>query len=206
MAESPEAEELYSDFVSPANTRTWCRLAALFCGGGAANESVATSIHTEASPEFIWCRIAFYEEVPGRPPLLLDSLMCPLGTQGDKSEVGSTILCKYKQGSLVKRITALKVPCLIRFDVLNQQLGIEYCAIAQSGSYRIRRLPVGSEIVLTTNYRAFLHPRWFWRRLERLAVHQLHTHILNGIRETVAGENRSPATLPAARICREEET
>ena len=205
MANGPEAEALYSIPVSPAKTRTWCKFANFLFGGGTSNESVITRIHIEATPEFIWRDIAFYEEVPGRPPLLLDSLLCPLGTQGDKSEIGATILCKYKQGTLVKRITFLQRPYLIRFDVLEQQLGIEYCAIAQSGSYCIRRLDDASEVILTTNYRAFLYPRWFWRPLERLALHQLHSHILNGMRKLVLADNQRAAAIPGSSVYQEEE-
>ena len=205
MADSPGAEALCSSVVSPEKKRTWCMFAVFLFGGAGSNESVATRIVSEASAEFIWRRVAFYEEVPGRPPFLLDALLCPIATEGDKSQVGATILCRYKQGTLVKRITAIRMPCFIRFDVLNQQLGIEHCAIARGGSYCIRRLAAGSEVVLTTNYRAFLHPRWLWRPLERLAVHQLHTHILNGVRKAVDADKRGGALLGAA-SAREEQT
>lgn len=200
-----------SDVESPVslpatNTRTWSRLLGLLFGSGATKESVVTRVHIEAAPELLWERILFYEDVPGSPPLLLARILSPIGTKGDKSQLGASIECRYREGSLVKRITIIEEPYSICFDVTQQRLGIENCAITRSGSYRISRSGSGSEIMLTTNYTAFLHPRWLWLPIESLAVHQLHGHILEGIRKMVAAEHRSVRTVTAGYTCRKEET
>jgi len=187
--------------------RTWFSLLGTLFGGIATNESIATRVHIDATAEAIWRRILFYEDIPGSPPLLLALMLSPIGTRGDKSQAGATILCRYRQGTLVKRITVVEQPHSACFDVTEQRLGIENCAVAQSGSYSIRRAAAGSEIVLTTNYAAFLHPRWLWRPVEKLALHQLHCHILDGIRKMVAAHDRSSSRIvTAAYTSRKEET
>ena len=206
MASSSDAEMPSSMPMSFTKARIWCRLVNLFFGGEPVNEAAGTRVSIKAVPELIWRRILFYEEAPGRSPLLLQALfLCPVGTEGDKSEVGARILCRYKHGNLVKRITAFEMPYLIRFDVMEQHLGIECCAGAQSGSYRIRRCGLGSEVILTTNYRTCLHPRWLWRPMEKLAIHQLHTHILNGMRKIGAQEDARAGTVTTGCACQGEE-
>lgn len=145
-------------------------------------ESISTRVYVDASPETVWTRISFYEEVPERPPFFLRSLLpCPVRSEGEKSGAGGTVRCTYEGGILFKRITAVEAPYVVEFDVLNQSLGIEKCARALGGSYHLRHWGDGSEVILTTTYLAYLRPRWLWRPLEKLLVAQLHRHILRGI-------------------------
>jgi hypothetical protein len=46
-------------------------------------------------------------------------------------------------------------------------------------------------VVLTTNYHAYLRPRFLWRSLEAHLLRQFHGHILRGV--FVAGFTRNPA-------------
>jgi hypothetical protein len=141
----------------------------------------------------------FYEEVPGQPPFPLNLFMpIPVRTEGGKGRPGATIRCIYRSGDLTKRITAIDSPRRIDFEVLDQRLGIEGCAIARVGSYEITPASVGCNVVLTTNYTAFLHPRPFWRPIERLLTHQLHRHVLNGMRGIVRPAPASLAPAPTA--------
>jgi hypothetical protein len=170
-------------------------LSRLFAGSPVA-EKVSTRVHLRGRPEAVWNAIIFYEEVPGHAPLPLRWFMpAPVRTVGAKSAIGAKVRCVYKSGHLVKRISVLDSPHLLRFDVLEQHLGIEGCAVAKGGSYEIYHRGDESDIVLTTRYRAFLHPRWLWRPLEKLVAHQLHKHVLNGMRAGV--DQREPA----AAIC-----
>jgi hypothetical protein len=175
----------------------------LFARGGTC-EVVATRARVAGRPEQIWDRLMFYEDVPGRPAFPLRALLpAPVRTDGDKSHVGSTVRCAYTDGELTKRITAAEAPHLLQFDVIEQRLGIEACLVTQGGSYQILGVGDASDVVLTTNYQAYLHPRSMWRPLERLLVGQLHSHILRGIGEATlrlkprrgqaAAESRTPA-------------
>jgi hypothetical protein len=146
------------------------------------NEVVATTVRFDAPPEALWDGIVFYEEVPIRPPLLLRFLLPhPVRTSGDKTRVGTTIVCIYNSGGLVKSITAVDPPHLVRFDVVEQSLGIEGCITTLGGSYEINAGVDGSEVILTTNYRGHLRPRNLWRPLERFVARELHRYILSGI-------------------------
>jgi hypothetical protein len=157
--------------------------------GVVVSESVGSRIHLDASAETAWSAMMFYEQVPGRPPLLLRAVVpCPVRTEGSKGSVGATVKCIYDGGDLVKRMTAIEPPQRIEFEVLEQRLGIEGCAIARSGSYELVPKRGGTDILLTTSYSAYLHPRWLWRPLEKLVTSQLHHHVLRGMRAAVAPE------------------
>jgi hypothetical protein len=151
--------------------------------GEAVDAEVATRMTFDVGPEAIWHEIMFYEEVPGRPPFPLSVFMpAPVLTRGTKSHAGAIVECMYTSGDLVKRITQVDPGRAIRFEVLDQHLGIETCAVALGGSYEMHPHGRGTTVVLTTKYRAFLHPRPLWRPLEKLISTQLHRHVLKGMR------------------------
>jgi hypothetical protein len=153
----------------------------------ARSEAVKTALHLDATPEAVWQGILFYEEVPRRPLWLLRIFLPrPIRTEGEKTRVGAIVRCTYDGGHLLKRITAVEPARLVRFDVLEQRLGIEDCVSMNQGSYEIRATGDGSEVVLTTRYRSRLRPRRLWRPLERYLAHRLHCHILDGMGATLA--------------------
>jgi len=166
------------------------------------SDSVATTLRFDAPPDAVWRGIRFYEDVPGRAPLVLRLFVpAPVRTQGNKMEAGSRILCTYDGGDLVKRMTAVEPPSSLRFEVLEQRLGIESLLSTARGSYEIRAAGAGSEVVLTTHYCGHLRPRWLWRPFERFLAHRLHRHILHGMRALLArlpAERDAP--VPAALV------
>jgi hypothetical protein len=132
-----------------------------------------------------------YEEVEVRPSLILRALLpIPMGTQGDKSRVGAAIQCSYREGDLMKQITVVNPPNLLKFDVVKQRLGFEGCVTALGGSYRITPRGEQTEIMLTTDYDAYLRPRALWRPLERFVAHLFHRHILGGMRDALPRASR----------------
>jgi hypothetical protein len=167
------------------------RLVSCLFAGQAVSEAIATRGHVDASPETVWNLLMFYEEVPGQPPFLLRALLPhPVRTEGGKTDVGAIVQCTYRRGELVKRITFVDPPHLVQFEVIEQRLGIEGCVLVLGGSYQIRRCGEGTDVVLITNYRAYLRPRHLWRPLETLLVGQLHNHILGGVRAAIQPTNR----------------
>lgn len=149
-------------------------------------DEVHTRVVLPATPEEVWRGMLFYEEVPRRPmPLLRAFLPLPVRTRGEKTRVGSIIECTYEGGMLEKRITGVEPEQAVRFDVCVQKLGIEDCIMMTGGSYDIRPLEGGSEVVLTTLYHGHLRPRWVWRPFERYLAHRLHRHILDGMAEAL---------------------
>jgi hypothetical protein len=151
-------------------------------------DTVTTRAAFAAPPDEVWQTMMFYEEVPHRPPLLLRMFLpTPVKTQGSDKQVGTRVECTYSRGGLVKRITVLERPRLVRFEVLEQHLGVERCLTTVEGSYEFRADGQGTEVALTTRYRGHLRPRWLWRPLERLLAHQLHRHILAGMGAARAG-------------------
>ena len=143
---------------------------------------VTTTATFDAPPDDVWQRMMFYEEVPHRPSLLLRTFLpSPVRTQGGGKEVGTVVACTYSRGDLTKRITVLDRPRLVRFEVLEQHLGLERCLTTVEGSYEFSAGARGTEVALTTQYHGHLRPRWLWQPLERMLAHRLHRHILEGM-------------------------
>jgi hypothetical protein len=174
--------------IAPFRLRTWlARIGRLF-PRNAETDAVATLMDLAASPEAVWKRILFHEEVPKRPATLLKLFLPPpVSTKGDKTKIGGLVHCLYEDGDLLKRITNLEPPRLMEFEVLEQHLGVEDCVATTDGSYVIRAIPGGSEVALTTRYHGHLRPRRMWRPLERYLAHQVHRHILEGMRAALGG-------------------
>jgi hypothetical protein len=158
-------------------------LAALFARGGQ-RETVVTKLHFNTTAQTVWDGIRFYEEIPIEPTFLLRlCIPYPLRSEGKKTGPGSKVMCIYNGGDLVKEITSIDPPRLMTFEVHNQSLGMESCVVAQGGSYEIVPTADGVDVLLTTNYLGFLHPRFFFRPFERFMTHQLHLHILKGMKK-----------------------
>ncbi|MEO8304881.1 MAG: SRPBCC family protein [Betaproteobacteria bacterium] len=167
---------------SRPHPREWFWVVGRLFRPGAAIDAVTTRAGFDAPPDEVWQRMVFYEEVPHRPPLMLRVFLpTPVKTQGNGRNVGATVECTYSRGSLIKRITVLDRPGLVRFEVIEQRLGVERCVTTVEGSYELRADGDGTEVALTTRYRGHLRPRWLLRPFERLLAHQLHRHILGGM-------------------------
>ena len=162
------------------------------------SEAVTTRIWLKASPEAVWRVLRFYEDIPKRPgPVLLALLPRPLRSEGEKTRVGATVRCQYDGGHLVKRITVSERGRLLRFDVLEQQLGIERLVSMGEGAYALRPEGQGTEVLLTTHYRGHLRPRALFRPFERLLAHRVHRHILRGMK-TLLWKSEHPNALAVA--------
>lgn len=172
------------------------RLVSRLFGRDAVSGSVSTRFRLAMSPEIVWRRVMFYEDVPGRPRFLLRTLLpYPVRTAGPRNNLGGLIHCLYRGGGyLTKRIITLDAPHLLEFEVLEQRLGIERCIQTHAGSYRIEAFDRGTDVILQTTYTAYLRPRSLWRRVEAVLIRQLHTHILRGIEGAV---DHNPGTVRA---------
>jgi Polyketide cyclase / dehydrase and lipid transport len=169
--------------------RSWRRELKRIPEGEAVTRTVVTRVSLNASPETAWERIVFYEEVMARPPFPLRAYVPqPLRSEGNRSRVGAVLQCACYGGEIVKRITAMAPPRRIWFEVVDQRLGIESCVRALDGSYEFRSNGAGCDVVLTTRYNAYLHPRWLWHPIEKGLMGKLHRHILNSMRSTTDGK------------------
>ena len=186
--EPAPAEPLQREFRSGV-----CRLAGRFFGRQPVTQAVGTRVHFTASRESVWNHLMFYEEVPGRPPFPLGVLLPhPIRTEGNKTGTGANIRCLYgARAGLVKYIVGVEPPHSLQFEVAEQRLGIEDCVVTVGGSYQIHYCGDAADVVLTTNYRTYLHPRWMWRPVEALLIGQLHKHILRGISAAILLEDQA---------------
>jgi hypothetical protein len=169
-------------------------------GRAAAHEAVATRMRVYASVDAVWNQLRFYEDIPRRPGFLLRTLLPePIRSHGDKTRVGGIVYCTYKNGAtLAKRITFVEPPRQLQFEVTAQALGIEDCILTIGGSYQLREVQDGTELLLTTSYHAYLHPRELWRPVEARLVNQLHGHILDGLRASLPSRSGAQHVISAS--------
>ena len=165
------------------------------------SDCVVTHLRLAASSGAVWQTLMFYEDVPRASWSIFRFLLPrPLRSEGDKSRVGNVVHCFYEDGYLMKRISAVVPGELLRFEVIEQQLGIERTFRAHEGSYELRAVTTGTEVTLTTRYAGSLWPRFLWRPVERYFGHQFHLYVLRGMREALSSRSRSLAeATPAAR-------
>lgn len=152
---------------------------------GYAVESIVTAVDIPAPVGRAWNAVMFYEEVHHRPPLLLRmGLPRPLYTRGSTAAVGDRKVCVYSKGRLVKEVTQRVPERRLAFDVIGQEKIENNSVRLTGGSFDFTcAAPDTTHVELTTSYEPKLGPRWIWRPAERLAVHTLHRHVLEGMRE-----------------------
>jgi hypothetical protein len=155
---------------------------------------VQTSLTFRASPREAWDSIVFYEQVEHEPPWLLTlALPRPVRAVGSKAAVGDRERCIYQKGYLVKEITRREELRILAFQVIEQHLHFEHDVTLLSGSFALELLDDGqTRVVLTTRYVRHLRPAWFWEPMERTIVHELHGHVLEGMRRNLGRQRQVP--------------
>ncbi|MEM9414780.1 MAG: hypothetical protein AAGA29_04790 [Planctomycetota bacterium] len=152
-------------------------------------ETVETTQSVGAGPMSAWDAWVFYEEVEHRPPWLLRfGLPTPSHVEGRIVAVGDREVCVYTgDARLVKQGTAVEPGQLLAFDVVEQHHFEDRSIRLIDGSFRFE--PTGSsatDVTLTTRYEPLLRPRALWRPIEHTVAHQLHGHVLEGMRREIA--------------------
>ncbi|MBC7833929.1 MAG: hypothetical protein H7Y88_02375 [Phycisphaerales bacterium] len=147
-------------------------------------ETVATTRIIAAPVAVCWDHLMFYEEVTHRPPWILRvGLARPLGTIGSSDRPGDVKVCLYNKGTITKRASRVVRGEELAFDVIQQRIGYERDVRLRSGSFVFAPAGPGRTLLtLETTYEPLLSPRWCWKPFERLAVHTLHGHVLEGMR------------------------
>lgn len=146
--------------------------------------SILTQMTFAASPEQVWKRLMFYEQIEERPPLALRLLLpVPTRTEGRKSQVGDEAKCIYDCGHLIKRVTEIEVGRRYGFEVVEQALEVGGGIRLAGGAYMLREIDRGrTEVTLATRYVSPRRPRWLWKPIEAAVCHTLHRHILGAMR------------------------
>jgi hypothetical protein len=149
---------------------------------------VATRMNFAATPDEVWERLMFYEQIVRRPPLLLRLLLpVPLRAEGEKSRVGDEVKCRYRDGHLLKRVTRVIRARNYAFQIIEQNLTLGGGIRLSGGDYTLRPSREGrTEIVLQTRYVSPRRPRWLWQPVEAAVCHSFHRHILNAMRHSLA--------------------
>jgi hypothetical protein len=159
-------------------------------------EDVSTQMVFHAPAARAWDAIVFFEEVKNPPPWILRvGLARPLYTRGSARAVGDVKICVYNKGHITKRIRTVEPSRFLGFEVIEQQIGYERDIRLVGGSFAFA--PLGTEdtlVTLTTTYRPRLAPRFCWRRGEALAIHTLHRHVLEGMRQAAEAPDHGLAS------------
>ena len=154
-------------------------------------ECVTTTAWLSATPERVWERLLFFEQIPGPPPFPLSWLLpLPVRVEGRRSQVDDEARCLYVEGHLVKRITAAIPNRLYAFDVIEQELTIGPGIRLEGGSYRLAETMGGTSVVLETRYCPRAPWRFLWRPLEAAVGHAFHRHLIAALRHELQSAPR----------------
>jgi hypothetical protein len=158
--------------------------AAVFDAVAGASTAIATGMTFADSPEDLWARLMFYEQIAQHPPLHLRWLLPrPLRVEGSKSRNGDIVTCVYDTGYLVKRVTHVDKPRRYDFEITEQMLDLGGRVRLTGGSYSLMALPGGgTRVVLTTRYSGGRRPRWLARPIEAVVCHSFHRFMLRAMR------------------------
>jgi hypothetical protein len=159
-------------------------------------ESVSTSERIDATARDVFDALVFHEQVSTPPPLLVEWLLPePVRTEGVIIAPGDTTVCVYTSGTLTKRATHVEGGRLLAFDVVEQSIGLEREVTLTGGRFVLEPLADGAtRLTLMTEFRPRLTPRLAWRWGEAMAVHALHAHVIDAIRERAEGDAHLAAT------------
>jgi hypothetical protein len=154
--------------------------------------SVVTGMRFPVSAERVWARLLYYEQIAEPLPLARRLFLpSPIRTEGRRSGVGDETRCRYREGSLLKRVTRVAFPRHWRFDVVEQDLAIAGGIRLKGGSYTLRELPDRStRVELETRYVSSRRPRWVFGPLEAVICHAFHRHILEAMRRESSASRR----------------
>jgi hypothetical protein len=147
---------------------------------------VSTSEDFPARPAIVWQTLLFYEEVTATPPFFLRWIFpVPLGTAGSKSSVGSEVKCRYTDGHLLKRVSAIVEMRRFAFDVIEQNLALSGVRVL-GGEYNLHAVaPARTRVTLSTRYASPHRPHWVCARLEAVLCHYFHRHLLGAMRQNL---------------------
>jgi len=170
--------------------------------------SVTTAARVRASAEEAWNSLMFYEEISGRPPLVVRLLLPePLRTEGRAAAAGDETRCLYRGGHLVKRTTSVDRARRYCFQVVEQELSIGRGIRLVGGSYELEALSDGTtRLKIETRYVSPRRPRWLWKPIEAAVCHAFHRHILRAMRRAMESRAATPAAtargpaLPAPEV------
>ncbi|MGH7680969.1 MAG: DUF3419 family protein [Candidatus Eiseniibacteriota bacterium] len=155
--------------------------------GAGSCASVVTRATFDAPPDRTWAGLMFYEQIVGRPPLLLRLLLpTPVHSEGLRAEVGAEATCVYLGGHLLKRVSQIVKGRRLEFDVVEQNLSVGGGVRLVGGGYTLAALRgERTEVALDTRYMSSRRPRWLWAPIEAALCHLFHRHVLNTMRRTM---------------------
>lgn len=140
-----------------------------------------------AGTHAVWKELIFFEHISRPPPFPLRLFLpVPTGTEGRKWQVGEEVVCRYKFGQLLKRVTQVETAHRYAFEIAEQDLAVGLGVRLLGGSYTLLPLPSGgTQVELETRFESPRSPRLLWSPIEAAFCHGFHRHILNAMRRSV---------------------
>jgi hypothetical protein len=148
--------------------------------------SVTTCQDFFAATDAVWDALMFYEEITEERPFILRRFLpTPIGTQGNKSDVGADVKCRYVGGHLLKRVTRIIRGHNYAFEVVEQNLALGGIRLL-GGNYTLHTLSKDyTRVALATHYASRNSPRWLFERLEAAVCHSFHHYILSAMQRNL---------------------
>ncbi|MBK9983792.1 MAG: polyketide cyclase [Saprospiraceae bacterium] len=149
--------------------------------------SISTTVALPYPAEIVFDGVKSMDTLDGEKPLLIQlGLPTPYKCILEKESIGAQRTCLFENGKIVAEITAYRPGVLLSMKVIEYSLtGNEWFSF-QDAYYTFQPIEGGTSITRTTTYTSKLKPRLYWTYLEKIAIDQEHTFVLNSLSKNLA--------------------
>ena len=161
---------------------------------------IETSVEIDAPPEMVWRNVVTFPDLPEPEEWYFRvGIACPMRARIDGQGVGAIRYCEFTTGAFVEPITDWDEPRRLAFDVTQQpdpmrELSpyrhvhpphLEHHALqSRRGEFRLVPLAGGrTRLEGRTWYTFEMFPQEYWTLWSKMAIHRIHSRVLNHIKE-----------------------
>ena len=146
-------------------------------------EVFTTEVTVPASPERTWDLMAQMSRLDGPRPLLLKvGLPTPTRCELDHAGVGGRRVCHFDSGIIAQEVTHWQRPSYMGLRITESTLPGRHWLTFIDASYELHAENGHTRVVRHTTIGTRLHPRWYWRPLERWGVTSEHDFVFSNLR------------------------
>lgn len=145
-------------------------------------EVIQTSVRVNGSPDLVWQEIVSINDIKASKPFLMYvGLPIPQRCTIQGHGVGAKRTCYFNVGYIEETVTAWNPPYYMGLSIDRTHMPGRHWLGFESADYRLEPHDHTTLLTRRTAVFSYLHPSWYWRRLERLGVESEHSYILKDV-------------------------
>jgi len=164
---------------------------------------VVTSVDINGTPDKVWKHVIAFSPIPEPEEFIFKTgIAYPLNAIIKGQGVGAIRYCNFSTGPFIEPITVWQEPTLLRFDVTHNPHPMKEWSfykdlepnhfhnfmVSKQGQFKLIKLDANTtRLEGTTWYYHRLWPTGYWRAISDNIIHQIHSRVLNHIKQEVEG-------------------